>query len=123
MRPLTTFAALLGTLALTGCAGGSGEAPAADVTAKPEFSGTLSILTEVRGRPVEPVLREAGGGYEKKTHPVKIELYPGDGARASRTSRMTLTASDALPDNLLHLDGQLGGELYVRGGRAGDLPR
>ncbi|MFI6814208.1 ABC transporter substrate-binding protein [Nonomuraea sp. NPDC050328] len=121
MRPLTTFAALLGTLALTGCAGGSGEAPAADVTAKPEFSGTLSILTKFAGEPLSPYFEKLAAAYEKNHPGVKVELIQ-ETDQSIKDKSKTLTASGALPDIYFSWTGNWA-ENYVRGGRAADLTK
>ncbi|MEV2267976.1 ABC transporter substrate-binding protein [Nonomuraea africana] len=121
MRPLTTFAALLGTLALTGCSGGSGKAPAADVTAKPEYSGTLSVLTKFAGDPLSPYFEKLAAAYEKQHPGVKVELIQ-ETDQSIKDKSKTLTASDALPDIYFTWTGNWA-ENYVRGDRAADLTK
>ncbi|GAA2850328.1 extracellular solute-binding protein [Streptosporangium fragile] len=129
MRPraLTTFAALVGTsvLTLTSCAGGGGggtaDAPAADVAAAPEFSGTLSILTKFAGDPLEPYFKDLAAEYEKAHPQVKVELIQ-ETDQSIKDKTKTLTASDALPDIFFTWTGNWA-ENFVRGGRAADLSK
>ncbi|MFD1932847.1 ABC transporter substrate-binding protein [Nonomuraea mangrovi] len=123
MRPraLTTLAALAGTsvLALTGCSGGTAAAPTVDVTAKPEFSGTLSVLTKFAGDPLSPYFEQLAAAYEKRHPGVKVELIQ-ETDQSVKDKTKTLTASDALPDIYFTWSGNWA-ENFVRGGRAADL--
>ncbi|NRQ32828.1 carbohydrate ABC transporter substrate-binding protein [Nonomuraea sp. NN258] len=122
MRPraLTTSAALVGTLALAGCSGGgTAQAPAADVAATPEFSGTLSILTKFAGDPLQPYFENLAAEYQKKHPGVKVELIQ-ETDQSIKDKTKTLTASDALPDIFFTWSGNWA-ENFVRGGRAADL--
>jgi raffinose/stachyose/melibiose transport system substrate-binding protein len=125
MRPraLTTFAALVGTsaLALTGCAGETAKAPAADVAATPEFSGTLSILTKFAGDPLQPYFENIAAAYQKQHAGVKVELIQ-ETDQSVKDKTKTLTASDALPDIYFTWTGNWA-ENFVRGGRAADLTK
>lgn len=122
MRPraLTTFAALAGTsvLALAGCTGGgqADKAPAADVTAAPDYSGTLSILTKFAGEPLEPYFQDLAAEYEKQHPGVKIQLIQ-ETDQSIKDKTKTLTASNALPDVYFTWTGNWA-ENFVRGGRA-----
>lgn len=125
MRPraLTTFAALAGAsaLALAGCSGGPANAPAADVTAAAEFSGTLSILTKFAGDPLSPYFEDLAAEYERLHPGVKIELIQ-ETDQSIKDKTKTLTASDALPDIYFTWTGNWA-ENFVRGGRAADLSK
>ncbi|WP_182898560.1 ABC transporter substrate-binding protein [Microbispora sp. H10830] len=127
MRPraLTTFAALAGTsvLALAGCTGGgqADKAPAADVTAAPDYSGTLSILTKFAGEPLEPYFEDLAAEYEKLHPGVKIQLIQ-ETDQSIKDKTKTLTASNALPDVYFTWTGNWA-ENFVRGGRAADLTK
>ncbi|MFI6602355.1 ABC transporter substrate-binding protein [Nonomuraea sp. NPDC050536] len=119
MRPLalTTFA----ILALSGCAAGATNAPAADIAAKPEFSGTLSILTKFAGEPLSSYFEKLAAAYER-THPgVKVELIQ-ETDQSIKDKTKTLTASNALPDIYFTWTGNWA-ENFVRGGRAADLTK
>ncbi|MET9515591.1 ABC transporter substrate-binding protein [Streptomyces sp. NPDC002994] len=120
-RALTTYAALFGAsvLALTGCFAGPAKAPAADVTAKPEYSGTLSILTKFAGDPLSPYFENLAAAYERKHPEVKVELIQ-ETDQSIKDKTKTLTASDALPDIYFTWTGNWA-ENFVRGGRASDL--
>ncbi|MGP4095291.1 ABC transporter substrate-binding protein [Nonomuraea sp. KM90] len=126
MRPraLSTFAALLGTLTLAACSGGGGgaaPAPAADAAAKPEFSGTLSILTKFAGEPTGPYFENLAAAYRKQHPQVKIELIQ-ETDQSIKDKLKTLTASDALPDVYFTWTGNWA-DNYIRGGRAADLTK
>ncbi|WP_433248878.1 ABC transporter substrate-binding protein [Streptosporangium sp. CA-135522] len=125
MRPraLTTFAVVAGTsvLTLAGCSGGPANAPASDIAAKPEFSGTLSILTKFAGDPLSSYFENLAAEY-RRTHPeVKIELIQ-ETDQSIKDKTKTLTASDALPDIYFTWTGNWA-ENFVRGGRAADLTK
>ncbi len=120
-RALTRYAALFGAsvLALTGCFAGPVKAPAADVTAEPEFSGTLSILTKFAGDPLSPYFEDLAAAYERKHPGVEVELIQ-ETDQSIKDKTKTLTASDALPDLYFTWTGNWA-ENFVRGGRASDL--
>ncbi|GGP03159.1 extracellular solute-binding protein [Nonomuraea glycinis] len=122
-RALTTFAALAGTsvLALAGCGGGTASAPAADIAAQPEFSGTLSILTKFAGEPLDPYFENLAAEYRKAHPEVRIELIQ-ETDQSIKDKLKTLTASNALPDIYFTWTGNWA-ENYVRGGRAADLSK
>ena len=109
-RALTTFAALAGTsvLALAGCGGGTASAPAADIAAQPEFSGTLSILTKFAGEPLDPYFENLAAEYRKAHPEVRIELIQESDdsveGQDQDAGRLELAAR-----HLLLLDRQLGG--------------
>jgi raffinose/stachyose/melibiose transport system substrate-binding protein len=117
------YAALLGAsvLALTGCVAGPAKAPAADITAKPKFSGTLSILTKFAGDPLSPYFEDLATAYERRHPGVKVELIQ-ETDQSIKDKTKTLTASDALPDIYFTWTGNWA-ENYIRGGRASDLTK
>ncbi|GAA3441375.1 ABC transporter substrate-binding protein [Planomonospora venezuelensis] len=126
MRPraLTTFAAIVGTsvLTLAGCAGEpAAKAPAADVAATPEFSGTLSILTKFAGDPLSSYFEGIAAEYQRMHPGVKVELIQ-ETDQSIKDKTKTLTASDALPDIYFTWTGNWA-ENFVRGGRAADLTK
>jgi len=127
MRPraLSTFAALLGTLALTACSGtgsgGTAQAPAADAAATPEFSGTLSVLTKFAGDPTDSYFENLAAEYQKKHPQVKIELIQ-ETDQSVKDKLKTLTAANALPDVYFTWTGNWA-DNYIRGGRAADLTK
>ncbi|WP_431993791.1 ABC transporter substrate-binding protein [Streptomyces albogriseolus] len=120
-RALTRSAALLGAsaLVLTGCFAGPAKGPAADVTAKPEYSGTLSVLTKFAGEPLEPYFEDLAAAYERKHPKVNVELIQ-ETDQSVKDKTKTLTASDALPDVYFTWTGTWA-ENFIRGGRAADL--
>ncbi len=54
-------------------ASGNGT-PAADITAEPEYSGTLSILTKFAGEPLGPYFETLAAEYEELHPEVSVEL-------------------------------------------------
>ncbi|KQX08219.1 MULTISPECIES: ABC transporter substrate-binding protein [unclassified Leifsonia] len=105
-------------IALSGCSGGT-AAPAADVTAEPEYSGTLSILTKFGGDPLGPYFENLGKAYEELHPDVKVELIQ-ETDQSVKDKTKTLTASGALPDIYFTWTGNWA-ENFVRGGLAADL--
>ncbi|MFV0131954.1 ABC transporter substrate-binding protein [Streptomyces sp. HMX87] len=122
-RARTRSAALLGAsvLVLTGCFTGPAQGPAADVTAKPEYSGTLSVLTKFAGEPLEPYFEDLAAAYERRHPKVDVELIQ-ETDQSIKDKTKTLTASDALPDIYFTWTGNWA-ENFIRGGRAADLTK
>lgn len=110
--------AAVAAIALAGCAGGS-PAPAADVTAEPEYSGTLSILTKFAGEPLGPYFEDLAAAYEAEHPDVKLELIQ-ETDQSVKDKTKTLTASGALPDIYFTWTGDWA-ENFVSGGLAADL--
>ncbi|RJL21480.1 ABC transporter substrate-binding protein [Bailinhaonella thermotolerans] len=125
MRPRarTTLAALAGAslLAVTGCAGGQPETPAADVAAAPQYSGTLSVLTKFAGDPDSKYFEGLAAEYSKLHPGVKVQLIQ-ETDQSVKDKTKTLTASNALPDVFFSWTGNWA-ENFVRGGRAADLTK
>ncbi|MGV8852575.1 MAG: ABC transporter substrate-binding protein [Rhodoglobus sp.] len=119
-RTLMTATALVTAtlLTLTGCASSTETAPV-DVTAEPDFSGTLSIITKFAGDPLEPYFEDIAAEYTKLHPDVKFDLIQ-ESDQSVKDKLKTLTASDALPDIFFTYPGNWA-ENYVRGGRAADL--
>ncbi|MDQ0576745.1 ABC-type glycerol-3-phosphate transport system substrate-binding protein [Agromyces albus] len=114
---LTALAAA-SALALSGCAGGP-TATAADVSADPEFSGTLSILTKFGGDPLGPYFETLAAEYEEQHPDVTIELIQ-ETDQSVKDKTKTLTASGALPDIYFTWTGNWA-ENFIDGGLAADL--
>jgi raffinose/stachyose/melibiose transport system substrate-binding protein len=117
-RLVMTAGLAAAALALTGCAGDS-PAPAADVTAEPEFSGTLSILTKFAGEPLGPYFEDLAAAYEAEHPDVTVELIQ-ETDQSVKDKTKTLTASGALPDIYFTWTGDWA-ENFVTGGLAADL--
>ena len=105
-------------LTLAGCAGGN-DAPVADLTAEPEYSGTLSILTKFGGEPLGPYFEELAAAYEELHPDVTIELIQ-ETDQSVKDKTKTLTASSALPDIYFTWTGNWA-ENFINGGLAADL--
>lgn len=105
-------------LTLSGCAGGTDAAPA-DVTAEPEYSGTLSLLTKFAGEPLEPYFEDLTTAYTELHPDVKFELIQ-ESDQSVKDKTKTLTASGALPDIYFTYPGNWA-ENFVKGGLAADL--
>jgi raffinose/stachyose/melibiose transport system substrate-binding protein len=120
-RTLAKAAALVAAsaLALTGCAAGNSAAPAADLTAKVDYSGTISILTKFAGDPLSPYFEDLAASYEKQHPGVTVKLIQ-ETDQSVKDKTKTLTASGALPDIFFTWTGNWA-ENYVRGGVAADL--
>ncbi|MEO6201330.1 MAG: extracellular solute-binding protein [Cryobacterium sp.] len=119
-RSLTTATALVTAtlLTLSGCASGTVAAPA-DVTAAPEYSGSLSILTKFAGEPLGAYFEDLAAAYSELHPEVKFDLIQ-ESDQSVKDKTKTLTASGALPDIYFTYPGDWT-ENYVGGGLAADL--
>ncbi len=118
-RSLTAIAvAATAAFALAGCASNT-TAPAVDVTAEPEYSGTLSILTKFAGEPLGPYFEDIAAAYEAEHPEVTIELIQ-ETDQSVKDKTKTLTASGALPDIYFTWTGNWA-ENFINGGLAADL--
>jgi raffinose/stachyose/melibiose transport system substrate-binding protein len=115
-----TLTGICATLALgvAACSSG-GTDTVADVTAEPEYSGTLSILTKFAGDPLDAYFKDLAKEYEKQHEGVKIKLIQ-ETDQSVKDKTQTLTASGALPDIYFTWPGQWG-EKFATGGLAADL--
>ncbi|MEV7632759.1 extracellular solute-binding protein [Microbacterium sp. NPDC089318] len=118
-RTLAVFAAAAATaLVFTGCAASTPQ-PAADVTAEPDFEGTLTILTKFAGEPLEPYFVDLAAAYEAEHPDVKVELIQ-ETDQSIKDKTKTLTASQALPDIYFTWTGNWA-DNFIEGGLAADL--
>ncbi|MCU1636979.1 MAG: carbohydrate transporter substrate-binding protein, partial [Cryobacterium sp.] len=106
-------------LALTGCAAGNSVQPAADLSAKVDYTGTVSILTKFAGEPLSPYFEDLAKAYEAQHPDVKVELIQ-ETDQSIKDKTKTLTASGALPDIIFSWTGNWA-ENFIRGGIAADL--
>lgn len=119
-KRLTLVAAgIAAALVLTGCSSGDSGGPAGEVTAEPEFSGTLSILTKFGDGQLAPYFEDLAAEYESMHDGVKVELIQ-ETDQSVKDKTKTLTASNALPDIYFTWAGTWT-ENFVRGGLAADL--
>ncbi|MBO0981927.1 ABC transporter substrate-binding protein [Microbacterium sp. SD291] len=117
-RTLAVMAAAATALTLASCSA-TPTAPAADVSAEPEYSGELSILTKFGGDPLEAYFEDIAAEYEELHPDVKIELIQ-ETDQSIKDKTKTLTASQALPDIFFTWTGNWA-QNFVRGGIAADL--
>jgi len=117
-RTLAVVTAAATALALAGCAGGTAQ-PVADISAEPDFSGELSILTKFGGDPLEAYFEDLAAEYEQLHPDVKLELIQ-ETDQSIKDKTKTLTASGALPDIFFTWTGNWA-QNFVRGGIAADL--
>ena len=93
--------------------------PAADVTAEPEYSGTLSLLTKFGGEPLEPYFEDLAAEYTELHPDVTFELIQ-ETDQSVKDKTKTLTASGALPDIYFTWTGNWA-QNFIDGGLAADL--
>jgi raffinose/stachyose/melibiose transport system substrate-binding protein len=105
-------------LTLTGC-GAPAPQETADLSAEPEYSGTLSILTKFGGEPLESYLSELAAEYTEMHPDVTFELIQ-ETDQSIKDKTKTLTASQALPDIYFTWAGDWA-ENFVDAGLAADL--
>lgn len=120
-RKKTTLAVLAvgAALMLSACAGGGNSGAEADVTAEPEFSGKLSILTKFAGEPLGPYFEDLAAAYQEEHPDVEFELIQ-ETDQSVKDKTKTLTASGALPDIYFTWTGTWA-QNFVDGGLAADL--
>ncbi|MEY9951653.1 ABC transporter substrate-binding protein [Leifsonia sp. EB34] len=118
IKTITAAAAGALALALTACsAGGTGSA---DISAKPDYSGSLSILTAGAGDPMSSYFENLVTDY-KKLHPnVKITLAQETDDNAIKDKEKVLIGSQSLPDVYFSYAGNWG-ENFAQNGLAADL--
>ena len=115
-QPLATMAA--GALLLTGCTA-SHAAGTADPGAKPDYSGTLSILTAFAGDPLGKYFPALIAAYEKEHPGVHITVDQETDDDAVKNKEKVLIASHSLPDIFFSYAGNWGQNFA--GGAAADL--
>jgi raffinose/stachyose/melibiose transport system substrate-binding protein len=115
---ITAAAAGVLALALTACSSGGGAS--ADITAKPDYSGSISILTAAAGDPLGSYFEDLVKDY-KKLHPdVKITLAQETDDNAIKDKEKVLIGSQSLPDIYFSYAGNWG-ENFAANGLAVDL--
>lgn len=117
MRSLVIVGASV--LLLGACASGGNAGQAADITADPEFKGTLSILTKFGGEPLGPYFEDLAAAYTAKYPDVKFDLMQ-ETDQSVKDKTKTLVASQALPDIYFTWTGNWA-ENFINGGLAADL--
>ena len=119
-RIITAVAAAgAAALALSACSS-SGGAVSADLPAKPDFSGNLSILTAAAGDPLGNYFVTIVKQYEKLPPGVKITLAQETDDNAIKDKEKILIGSQSLPDIYFSYAGNWG-ENFAVNGLAADL--
>jgi len=110
----TTVIAATGilALALTACSAGGGSA---DITAKPDFSGSLSILTAGAGDPMAPYFEGIVKDYQAEHPDLKITLAQETDDNAIKDKEKVLIGSQSLPDVYFTYAGNWGENFAVNG--------
>ncbi|BBE21928.1 sugar ABC transporter substrate-binding protein [Arthrobacter sp. MN05-02] len=108
-------AALMG---LTACGGGT-DVEAADLTAAPEYEGTLSILTKFGGEPLSPYFEDLAADYTALHPDVDFEIIQ-ETDQSIKDKTKTLVASSALPDIYFSWTGDYA-DKFIESGLATDL--
>ncbi|WIB77942.1 extracellular solute-binding protein [Curtobacterium sp. MCPF17_002] len=101
MRTRSQLVVVIGvitTLFVSGCATNTHAAPASDLTAKPVFSGTLTILTATAGDPLGKYFPKVIAEYEREHPSVHVQLTQETDDDAIKNKEKVLIASQALPD-------------------------
>ncbi|MDN4614060.1 extracellular solute-binding protein [Leifsonia sp. F6_8S_P_1B] len=117
-RTIATAAAGVLALALTACSSGGGSS--ADIAAKPDFSGSLSILTAGAGDPMSSYFEDLVADYKKQHPDVKITLAQETDDNAIKDKEKVLIGSQSLPDIYFSYAGNWG-ENFAENGLAADL--
>jgi raffinose/stachyose/melibiose transport system substrate-binding protein len=119
IRTISVAVAGVIALALTACSSGGGGA-AVDISAKPDYSGKLSILTAFAGEPMSTYFEGVVKDY-KALHPdVQITLAQETDDNAVKDKEKVLIASQSLPDIYFSYAGNWG-QNFADNGLAVDL--
>ncbi|WDF34078.1 ABC transporter substrate-binding protein [Arthrobacter agilis] len=105
-------------MGLTACGGGT-DVEAADLTATPEYEGTLSILTKFGGEPLSPYFEDLAAEYTSMHPDVDFEIIQ-ETDQSVKDKTKTLVASSALPDIYFSWTGDYA-DKFIEGGLATDL--
>jgi raffinose/stachyose/melibiose transport system substrate-binding protein len=105
-------------IGLTACGGGT-DVEAADLTAEPEYEGTLSILTKFGGEPLSPYFEDLAAEYTSMHPEVDFEIIQ-ETDQSIKDKTKTLVASSALPDIYFSWTGDYA-DNFIEGGLATDL--
>ncbi|MFE4948905.1 ABC transporter substrate-binding protein [Leifsonia sp. NPDC056665] len=117
-RTITAAAAGVLALALSACSSGAGGS--ADISAKPDFSGSLSILTAGAGDPMSSYFENLVKDYQKLHPGVKVTLAQETDDNAIKDKEKVLIGSQSLPDIYFSYAGNWG-ENFAVNGLAADL--
>lgn len=117
-RTITAAAAGVLALALSACSSGGGGS--ADISAKPDFSGSLSILTAGAGDPMSSYFENLVKDYQKLHPGVKVTLAQETDDNAIKDKEKVLIGSQSLPDIYFSYAGNWG-ENFAVNGLAADL--
>ena len=111
-----SVAAVLG---LSACGASASDVQETDLTAAPEYEGTLSILTKFGGEPLSPYFEDLAAEY-KALHPdVDFEIIQ-ETDQSIKDKTKSLVASSALPDIYFSWTGDYATK-FIDGGLAADL--
>ncbi|WP_246036324.1 ABC transporter substrate-binding protein [Sinomonas susongensis] len=119
IRTATAAGAGAMMLALSACSSG-GTTQAADLSAKPDYSGNLSILTAGAGDPMSSYFENLVKDYEAQHAGVKITLTQETDDNAIKDKEKVLIGSQSLPDIYFSYAGNWG-QNFADNGLAADL--
>ncbi|MFK3669463.1 ABC transporter substrate-binding protein [Leifsonia aquatica] len=119
-RTITVAAMGVLALALTACSSGGGGTAAADIAAKPDYSGSLSILTAGAGDPMSSYFEGVVAAYKAEHPQVEITLAQETDDNAIKDKEKVLIGSQSLPDIYFSYAGNWG-ENFALNGLAADL--
>jgi len=107
-------------LALAGCSSSGSGAVSADLAAKPDYSGSISILTAFAGKPMDPYFQNVIAAYKAEHPGVTINLSQETDDNAVKDKEKVLIASQSLPDIYFSYAGNWG-QNFAENGLAADL--
>jgi raffinose/stachyose/melibiose transport system substrate-binding protein len=107
-------------MTLAACSSSGSGGAVADLTTKPNYSGSISILTAFAGKPMDPYFQGVIKAY-KVAHPnVTITLSQETDDNAIKDKEKILVASQSLPDIYFSQAGNWG-QNFAENGLAADL--
>jgi raffinose/stachyose/melibiose transport system substrate-binding protein len=118
IRTISVAAAGVIALALSACSSGGGGS--ADIGAKPDFSGSLSVLTASAGDPMGSYFENLVKEYKTKHPKVRITLAQETDDNAIKDKEKVLIASQSLPDIYFSYAGNWG-QNFAENGLVADL--
>ena len=107
-------------MTLAACSSSGGGSANADLTSKPNYSGSISILTAFAGQPMDPYFKGVIKAYTAEHPDVKINLSQETDDNAVKDKEKVLIASQSLPDIYFSYAGNWG-QNFAENGLAADL--
>lgn len=119
-KVISASAAVMLALSLAGCSSSGSGGAAVDLAGKPDYSGSISILTAFAGKPMGSYFEDVIKAYRAEHPNVQINLSQETDDNAVKDKEKVLIASQSLPDIYFSYAGNWG-QNFAENGLAADL--